>query len=282
MPPKIHRLFFALLAAALLMPAAARAQQTLPERDLQRVVERERMLFNVSREDPMGTDHGNMQMQLQEVVQDYERIIRTSPDFVPAYVAYGLLLNRVGEHRRSATIFLKANKLDPNVAIVKNQLGNYCAEEGEFQDALEYYLAAIALSPGEALYHYQLGTLLHEYHDEFVLAGRFDSTTGRRQSAEAFRLAAEFAPDTIPYAYRYAESFYDLDPPDWAAALATWEKLEARVYPGIERQTVQLHRANILIRQEKFAEARALLDLVEDPSLDENKETLIARLPETP
>ena len=254
----------------------------LPERDLKRAIERERMLFDAARESPEQTDRDNMQMQLQEVVQDYERIIRTSPDFVPGYVAYGLLLNRVGEHRRSAEIFLKANKLDPNLPIVKNQLGNYCAEEGEFQDALEYYLAAIALSPREPLYHYQLGSLLHEYHDNFVLAGRFDAKTGRRQSADAFRRAAELAPDKIPYAYRHAESFYDVDEPDWDAALAAWSAIEARVYPGIERQTIHLHRANILINQSKFTEARALIDRVDEPSLEDNKETLIARLPETP
>jgi len=282
MPAKAHRLTLTLLAAALLIAAPARAQQTLPERDLKRVVERERMLFDVSRKDPMGADRDNMKMQLQEVVQDYERIIKTSPDFVPAYVAYGLLLNRVGEHRRSAEIFLKVNKLDPNVAIVKNQLGNYCAEEGEFQDAMEYYLAAIALEPNEPLYHYQLGSLLHEYHNQFVIAGRFDSKTGRRQSAQAFRRAAELAPDSIPYAYRHAESFYDLAESDWPAALAAWEKLEARMTGDVERQTVQLHRANILIIQERFAEARALINGVTDPSLKENKETLIARLPETP
>lgn len=282
MPVKIPRLILPLLAALLLWPAVSIAQESLPERDLKRVVERERMLFAAQRENPMGIDRDNIQMQLQEIVQDYERTIRTSPDFVPGYIAYGLLLNRIGEQRRSAEIFLRANKLDPNMAVVKNQLGNFCAEEGEFQDALEYYLAAIALKPKEALYHFQLGNLLHGYHDEFVLAGRLDSKTGRRQSAEAFARAAELAPDAMPYAYRYAESFYDSDPPDWPAALAVWEKLEARVYPGIERQTIHLHRANILINLGRFTEARKLIDGVEEPSLDDNKETLIARLPETP
>jgi tetratricopeptide (TPR) repeat protein len=260
----------------------AHAQQTLAERDLKRIVERERILFDAARADPMGDNRDNIQMQVQEVVQDYERVIRENPEFAPAFVAYGLLLNRVGERRRSAEIFLRANKLDPSIAVVKNQLGNYCAEEGEFQDAMEYYLAAIALEPGEALYHYQLGTLLHEYRDQFILAGRLDAATVRRQSADAFKRAVELAPDSVPYAYRQAESYYDLAEPDWPAAINAWQKLETRVSPGIERQTIELHIANILVKQEKFDEARAVLTGVTDPSLKENRETLVARMPQTP
>lgn len=273
----------ALVAAAVIGAALpGHAQQTLPERNLKRIVERQKILLEAAGEDPMGDNHDNIQMQLQEVVQDYEKLIRENPDFAPAYVAYGLLLAKVGERKRSVGIFLKANKLDPNIALVKNQLGNYCAEDGEFQDAMEYYLSAIALEPNEALYHYQLGSLLHEYQDQFVLAGRFDAATVKRQSAEAFRKAAALDPKSIPYAYRQAESYYDLDVPNWPAAIAAWKSLETRVSPGIERQMIQMHIANILIMQKKYDDARVILTGVTDPSLKENRETLVARLPETP
>ncbi|HEY5550438.1 MAG TPA: hypothetical protein VIK52_01015 [Opitutaceae bacterium] len=258
------------------------AQETLAERQLKRVVERERVLFKATADNPMGIDRDNVQMQLQEVVQDYERIIRDNSEFVPAYVAYGLLLSRVGERKRAVEIFLKANRLDPAIAVVKNQLGNYCAEEGEFREAMEYYLSAITLEPNEPLYHYQLGTLLHEYRNQLVGSGRLDTPTVKRQSAAAFKRAAELAPDSIPYAYRQAESYYDIEDPDWSVALAAWRKLRERVVPGIEQQTIDLHIANILIKQERFADARAILSGVTDPSLAENRQTLVARLPETP
>ncbi|HUG10692.1 MAG TPA: tetratricopeptide repeat protein [Opitutaceae bacterium] len=270
------------LIGLLFFATVCHAQQTLPERELKRAVERERVLLKATADNPMGIDRENVQMQLQEVVQDYERIIRDSPEFVPAYVAYGLLLNKVGERKRATEIFLTANKLDSRIAVVKNQLGNYCAEEGDFQDAMEYYLAAIALEPNEPLYHYQLGTLLHEYRDQFVIAGRLDMSAVKSQSATAFRKAVELAPDSIPYAYRQAESYYDAENPDWSVALAAWHKLRERVVPGIEQQTIDLHIANILIKQEKFADAHAVLSGVTDPSLSENRQTLVAQMPETP
>jgi tetratricopeptide (TPR) repeat protein len=280
MPARFLRaaLVLVLIGAA----TAGHAQQTLPERELKRIVERERVLLKATADNPMGIDRENVHMQLQEVVQDYERILRDNPEFVPAYVAYGLLLSKVGERKRATEIFLTANKLDSRIAVVKNQLGNYCAEEGEFQDAMEYYLAAIALEPNEPLYHYQLGTLLHEYREQFVIAGRLDMSSVKRQSAAAFRKAAELAPDSIPYAYRQAESYYDMENPDWGVALAAWRKLRDRVVPGLEQQTIDLHIANILIKREKFADAHAVLSGVTDPSLSENRQTLVAQLPETP
>jgi hypothetical protein len=44
---------------------------------------------------------------------------------------------------------------------------------------------------------------------------------------EAFRKAAELAPDRLEFTYRYAESFYDLTTPDWDGALKAWNTLEA-------------------------------------------------------
>jgi hypothetical protein len=40
--------------------------------------------------------------------------------------------------------------------------------------------------------------------------------------------AAELAPDRIEFAYRYAEAFYDLEQPDWDAALKAWSALEEK------------------------------------------------------
>jgi tetratricopeptide (TPR) repeat protein len=273
------RLLAALSALALLFPSAvATAQQTLPERELRRIVERERTLLEHAAAHPDTVDRRNLETQIQEIVRDYEGLLRREPDFFPAYVAYGLLLNRVGESRRSAEVFLRANALEPGHAIVHNQLGNYCAEEGRFEDALNYYLSAVDLAPREPLYHYQLGELLHRYHDEFVHTGRYQSATLRRQSTQAFRRAAELAPDRMPFRYRYAESLYDLEPPDWAGALAEWERLHTEARPGLERQTVLLHQAHVLLHLGRADEARALLERVTEPALAENRKTLIARL----
>jgi len=140
-------------------------------------------------------------------------------------------------------------------------------------------MAAIKLEPKEPLYHYQLGTLLYVAHDEFVASGEWTADGLNHTMHEAFRQAAELAPDRLEFTYRYAESFYDLTTPDWDGALKAWNALEAKAATEIERQTMRLHVINVLLKQGKTDHARVLLDTVTEPALQGQKEKLVAQLP---
>ena len=178
-------------------------------------------------------------------------------------------------------MLLKANQLDSDIPLVKNQLGNYLAEEGKPLEAAPYYLAAIKLEPNEPLYHYQLGTLLTVARDDFLKSGEWTRAALDQAMHHAFQRAAELAPDRFEFAYRYAESFYDLETPDWDGALKAWAALEEKAPTAVERQTMRLHAANILIKTGRPDHARALLDTVDEPSLQTQKQKLIAQLAET-
>ena len=206
----------------------------------------------------------NVKRDIQTLLFDYDDFLRIYPTFAPGYVTYGLLLGKVGMRRESASILLKANQLDPNLPLVKNQLGNYLAEEGEPIEAANYFISAIRLAPNEPLYHYQLGTLLTEARDDFLKSGQWTRAQIDQTMQEAFRHAAELAPDNITYGYAYAFSFYDLAEPRWDEALKVWGALEDRVSPGLEKETIRLQAANILIKQKKFDHARLLLGTVTD------------------
>src|SRR5206468_7516084 len=143
----------------------------------------------------------------------YESLLRENPKFAAAYADYGYLLRKVGMRKESASMLLKANQLDPDIPMVKNQLGNYLAEDGKPLEAAPYFLAAIKLAPNEPLYHYQLGTLLVEGRDVFIRSGEWTRAALDHAMHEAFRRAAELAPDRFEFAYRYAESFADMENP---------------------------------------------------------------------
>jgi tetratricopeptide (TPR) repeat protein len=164
--------------------------------------------------------------------------------------------------------------------MVKNQLGNILAEEGKPLQAAPYFIGAIKLEPNEPLYHYQLGTLLVEARDEFLAANTTDWTRASLDRAmhEAFKRAAELAPDRFEFAYRYAESFYDLEKPDWPGALKAWSALEEKAPTAIERQTMRLHAANICLKLGKRDHAQALLETVDEPKLQGQKQKLVAEL----
>lgn len=286
MPRSVPFLFLAIFAAFLLSATVVSAQdewldpgeETLPERNLKQLVAKERAIWANLLEATNEVDIEAAKPRLQEVIDGYDRLIRENPEFVPALVAYGLLLARIDERKASWSVFIQANKLDPNIAVVKNQLGNYLVEEARYKEALPYYLAAIELEPKEALYHYQLGSLLTEFMEYFLRDRLYDRETIEGQMQAAFRQAAELDPDSWAYAYRYAESFYDLENPDWDEAISYWSSLEERARPGIERQTVQLHEANILIKQKRYLAARDILEEVTEPVLRSNRQALEAEL----
>lgn len=250
----------------------------MAELSLRKIVERQRELFADAAKQGDNLVESAFRQQLQSLTHDYELLLRNNPDFAAGYAAYGYLLSKVSMRQEAMAMLLKANQLDSDVALVKNQLGNLLAEDGKPLQAAPYFLAAIRLEPKEPLYHYQLGTLLVEAREAFLKAGEWKRDTLDNAMHEAFRRAAELAPGRFEFAYRHAESFYDLEKPDWPGALKAWSALEEKAETAIERQTMRLHAANVLIKMGKADHARALLATVDEEKLQGQKQKLVAEL----
>lgn len=273
---------FLLLLLTLVLAAAAPLRaadsESMADRTLRQLVERQKDLMAEEAKKNPQFDADNFQTQMQLVCQGYELLLRDNPNYAPGYTAYGYLLNKLGQRKAAIAILLKANSLDPDQPLVKNQIGNFLAEEGHPREALPYFLAAIKLEPKEPLYHYGLGLLLYTARDDFIKSGEWTAEALDHSMHEAFRQAAELAPNRIEFTYRYAESFYDLANPDWDAALKVWNKLEAQAPSELERQTMRLHVVNVLLKQGKTDHARVLLDSVTEPDLQAQKQKLVAQL----
>jgi tetratricopeptide (TPR) repeat protein len=273
-----------LIAAALVffagfsVPMPAAESESMADRSLRQIVERQKALFADAAKQGDKLDQEAFHSQVQTLAHDYELLLQNNPKFAAGYASYGYLLGKVEMRKESAAMLLKANQLDPDLPLVKNQLGNYLAEEGKPVEALGYFLAAIKLAPNEPLYHYQLGTLLAEARDDFLKSGEWTRAALDETMQKAFRRATELAPDRFEFAYRYAESFYDLEKPDWDAALKTWSALEEKAPTAIERQTMRLHAANIFLKMGKTDHAKLLLGSIDEPSLQGQKQKLVAQL----
>jgi tetratricopeptide (TPR) repeat protein len=278
----VGALALALWSSVVALGAAVAETETLAERSLKKIADRQREIFDEAAKQGERLDESSLKQKLQTLVHEYELLLQNNPKYAAGYAAYGILLSKVDMRKEAAAMLLKANQLDPDVAIVKNQIGVLLAEDGKPLDAAPYFIAAIKLEPNEPLYHYQLGTLLAEARDDFLKAHTGDWTRASLDTAmhNAFKRAAELAPDRFEFAYRYAESFYDLEKPDWDAALAAWSALEEKAPTAIERQTMRLHAANVLLKMGKVAHARALLNTVDDPKLQGQKARLLPQLAE--
>src|SRR6202008_1330155 len=135
--------------------------------------ERQKELFADAVQQGEKLDEPSFRQQVQSITHDYELLIRNNPQFAAGYAAYGYLLSKVDMRKEATAMLLKANQLDPDIPLVKNQLGNMLAEDGKPLQAAAYYIAAIKLEPKEPLYHYQLGTLLSEAREDFLKSGEW-------------------------------------------------------------------------------------------------------------
>ena len=266
---------------ALAASVAAAEAESMAERSLRRLTERQRELLAQAAKQGDQLDQGSFRQQVQALTHDYELLLRNNPSLAAGYAAYGYLLSKVDLRKEAMAMLLKANQLDPDLPLVKNQLGNLLAEEGKPVQAAPYFLAAIKLEPDEPLYHYQLGTLLAEAREDFLKTGEWTRATLDGAMHHAFRRATELAPERFEFAYRFAESFYDLEKPDWDGALRAWGALEDKAPTTIERQTMRLHAANICIKIGKLEHARALLETVDEPKLQGQKARLLPELAAT-
>ncbi len=272
---------FLILSLGYAATLGAVESETLAQRTLRQLAETQRMLFEDAAKQGDKLEAESFRVQLQKLSHGYERMLQDNPNNAEVYAAYGYLLRKVDMRKQAAAMLLKANEFDPNIPLVKNQLGNLLAEDGRPLDALAYFMAAIKLMPREPLYHYQVGTLLHEARDDFLKSGEWTRAALDQAMHGAFKSAAELAPDRFEFGYRYAESFYDLAEPQWDEALKIWAALEEKAETDIERQTLRLHAANVLIKQGQNDRARLLLATVTAPELQGSKQKLVAPPSET-
>lgn len=266
-------LLFVLLAGAL-----SGATETLADRTLREIHSRELELFARAEAEGENLDEARFATEAQALAASYDVLIQKNPEFTAAYVAYGLFLGRVDMPKAAVAMFFKADRLDPKLPVVKNQLAKHLAEDGRPLEALPYLISAVDLAPREPLYHFHLAKLLLEAREEFLRSGEWTRPALEKAMLEGFRRAADLAPGEFSLAYQYAKAFYELDPPRWEEALAAWQALEARAPTAPARQLIKLQQAHVLARLGRAVDARALLDQVRDPQFAEEKAKVVELL----
>jgi tetratricopeptide (TPR) repeat protein len=270
--------FRPLILACLVVAAVTAGAETFAEKNLKDIAARQRNVFARVETEGEHLDEAWLRGELQSIINSYDVLIQENPDFAAAHAAYGMLLGKVGMTREAVGILLKANQLDGDIPVVKNEIARFLAEDGKIAEALPWLTAAVKLEPDEPLYHYHLGKLLTEGRDDLIATGEFTRARLDEAMLKAFQRGAELAPNNMAYAYRAAEAYYDLETPRWEEAFKAWGELEKRAQPGLEQQTIRLHAANVLARLGRADHARALLITVTEAPLQKQKQTLLDEL----
>lgn len=240
--------------------------------------EREQSAYSRYEKAMAKEDVHSIETELQSIVDGYEKLINAAPNYSAAYISYGMMLHRIGERTASNAMLLRADEMDPYHAIVKNQMGNYQAEEGNYPEAMGFYQMAIDLRPDEPLYHYQLGNLLFSYKRLFIDDKLFLPEGIDLEIQNRFRKAAMLAPAHLPYRLRYAQSFFDIARPNWEAALEEWQQLVDFVQSPEEKQMMKLYMARTRFLMGHHTAARKIIKGIDDPSLEHSKQILLKQI----
>jgi len=253
--------------------------QSLADRRLSDLAQREQAFYEKLENNPDAFDQAAKQRRLREFAQGYRAYLDDHPENVHALVLYAKLLRRAGHEKKAFRAFLKADALKPDIAVVKQQIGAYLAERGKGKAALPFHLLCVELRPEEPVYQFQLGQLLATFRDTFIDDGIYSAAALDRAMLRAFRNAAEQQPGNIDFQMRLGEAYYDVASPDWEKAYAHWQQVREQADRELLRDIVDLHRARVLGKLGRHAEAIRLARTTETPpALDASRDELLRKL----
>jgi tetratricopeptide (TPR) repeat protein len=273
--PQHFAAWMAAFGAAALFGGAPEPSTDLATEQLGAIVERELRLYEKLREDPEHFGPAEIERRVGDILMAYKSFLEDNPDDLEALILYGKLLRRANETEAAFTAFLKADGLDPGIAVVKQQIGNHLAEQDRPLEALPFFLKAVDLEPGAAVYHFGLGQLLAEFRARFTAEGVFTSEAVDREMIKAFRQAARLEPDNFDFQMRLGEAYYDLSVPDWKNALLHWNRLRRETDEALRTEIIDLHRARVLGELGRVEEAREIAEAVEEPALQFSRQQVL-------
>ncbi|MBQ8445196.1 MAG: hypothetical protein IJX22_02280 [Opitutales bacterium] len=212
-----------------------------------------------------------------DIAARYENLLTRFPDSVPALFFFAEFLHDGGENERAEKLLLKAEKLDETFTPAQFLLAEILAERGAAAEAFPRFRRGLSENPdAESVAVY--GEFLCDHCDALLLKKVFPKRAELdREMQDAFILAAGLSDsDSDPNFYwRYAESFYDIEEPNWRAALSAWG-IVARL-ASVKKNpellaAVALHRARVLAELGRIDEANTLLrETVGVPALERSR-----------
>ncbi len=251
---------------------------SLLERSIHKLLEKQKVLIQEFEKSGNENLNSSLEMKAQKLAESWEYLIEKYPDDVMPYLFYGKFLRKLNQREKAQLIFINVMRMNPKLAVANQQISNFYAEDGNFTAAFGFIIKAIDIEPHTPIYHYQLGGLLHHYYRSFIDEEIFTREAIDRQMLEAFRKAAQLETNNRNYQFRYAETFYDVESPNWEMALEAWENIKKIKLSISEIAAVNLHQARILIQLQRYVEAEKLLTQVNTPHLLNTKNELIEKL----
>ncbi len=214
------------------------------------------------------------------VRKGYQDFLEKHPDSARGHLAYGTFLNDLGEEEKAAAEYEKSRQLDPTNPAVWNDLANYYGEFSPVTNAFAYYAKAIELNPTEPVYYQNFATTVYLFRHDATNYFNIQEPQVFDKALDLYRQAMQLAPNDLPLATDYAQSFYGIRPLRTNDALVAWTNALNITHNEVEREGIYVHLARVKISAGRYDEARQHLDAITNSAYADMRHRLERNLAE--
>lgn len=266
--------YFSACSILLFNPTKTYGQITsLADLELSKIIARQERLFKNGKD----WTEGALTREAQEIVTWYENFLLGNPKHLNGYILFGKFLSRTDQKEAALDLFLKADQINPNIAVVKQFIGNFLVEKGKPLEAFPFLLMTTRLSPAEPVYHFDLGNFIFLFQNE--LEGIEDHEKLLVLMHECFKEAVALDPQNFDYQLRFAQSFFDFNHTMHENALAAWEVLLNDFGPRTEDEIdyIMISKARTLLSMNKVGKSLEILKSIQSKALENQKNSLLKK-----
>lgn len=212
------------------------------------------------------------------VRSSYEQFLNRHPTNLTALLAYGSLLDDLGEDAAAATQWEKARALQPKNPAAWNNLANHYAANGNELKAFSYYEQAIAVATNPAPYQRNLGSAIINLRSNAMTYFSLGEQEVLTRGLGLLRQAEPALPEDFTLATEIGQVLYALRPLRTNELLAAWQRAAEKAGDDTELEGVRLHQARANLLAGNVAPARALLATVTNAAFANLRQQLEAQL----
>lgn len=279
------------------------------ERQLLVILQEQEALIDKKNQNLFNILDVSYEAEVEKILKKYENYTNEYPRYVLGLILYGKLLNDIDREDKAYSVFLKAEAVNPEMAVIKEALASYyskrgkyeqavdkyfealelrprnprlnyglaelLSKKGDYEQALLYYRKALSLKSNSADYYIGIAGFLMKYKDQLVAGEYFSEGKIDNEILASYYEATRIAPRDLAIAELYAESYFKVKSPNWKNALEVWQQLENRITESTKKQAVQLNKAKVLYYMGRYDEAHIIAGLVTAPSLWQIRKDLL-------
>ena len=249
---------------------------TLSEHNLDKILRKQETFFSNSKPD-VKLNEKEMTRRAKDIIGAYEDYLSSNPDDINALILYGKFLRKVGQGDYAIEFFIRADDLNPRIAVVKQQIANYLIENSQPVEAFPYIILTVELEPQRSVYHYDLGNFLYLFSDELIDSNILSEKSVMSLMHKSFKQASLLEPENIDIQLRYAQSFFDFTDSNKTEALGVWSSLEKKFdkRSKFEQDYIKLCQAKTLIKLERPNEAINIIKTITSEKLGKTKNVIL-------